>query len=161
MKWMDRKAALEMGDKEVSINCWAHSRRNVLERICSTAVPTCFPQELTLKKKRSIYNIFQLLVEKPLQMFQTLLLLQFTVCTLGPRQELLNKPCSTTDTEWPLSKIKAMIRGRAACTHFNILYCSGTEDQFSLAREFAILGFCWSHSCHIGKTGLHFILSFR
>lgn len=52
-----------------------------------------------------------------------------------------------------------MISGRAAFTHFNILYCSGTEDQFSSAQEFATRGFCWSHSCHIGKTGPHFILS--
>lgn len=53
--------------------------------------------------------------------------------TVGACQELLNKPWSTTDTEQPLSNIKVVISGRAACTHINILYCSGTEDQFSSA----------------------------
>lgn len=159
LKWMDRNAALEMGDKEVSIMCWAHSGKNMLERNCSTAVPTWFPQEPTLKKKVYLQQFPAACGKATPEVSNTTAASVHCVHTVGPRQELLNKPWSTTDTEQPLSSIKVMISGRAACTHFNILYCSGTEDQFSSAGEFATLSFCWSHSCHIAKTGLHFILS--
>lgn len=151
---MDRNAALEMGDKEVSIMCWTHSRRKVLERICSTGF-----HKSPLWKKVYLQQFPAACGKATPDVFNTTVASVHCMHTLGPCQEHLNKPWSTTDTEEPLPSIKVMTSGRAASTHFNILYCSGTEDQFSSAWEFSTLGFCWSHSCHIGKTGLHFILS--
>lgn len=99
IKWMDRNAALEMGDKEVSIMCWAHSRRNVLERICSTAVPAWFPQEPTLKKKVYLQQFPAACGKASPEVSNTTAASVHCVHTVGPCQELLNKPWSTTDTE--------------------------------------------------------------
>lgn len=153
---MDGNAALEMGDKKVSLMCWAHSRRKVLERICSTAVPAWFPQEPTLKK-RSIYNNFQLLVEKPPQTFQTLLLLQFTVCTLWVhgRNTWINPGAQQTQSvqyqsydQWKSSfhTLQHFILLR----HWgSILFSTRIWHSRFLLEPFL----------HIGKTELHFILS--
>lgn len=51
------------------------------------------------EKKRPIYNNFQLLVEKPPQVSNTAVASVHCMHTVGPCQELLNKPWSTTDTE--------------------------------------------------------------
>lgn len=99
LEWLDRNAALEMGDKEVSIMCWAHSRRNMLERICSTAVPAWFPQEPTLKKKVYLQQFPAACGKASPEVSNTSAASVHCVHTVGPCQELLNKPWSTTDTE--------------------------------------------------------------
>lgn len=98
IKWMDRNAALEMGDNEVSVMCWVHRRRNMSERICSTAVPTWFPQEPILKKKIYLQQ-FPAACGKATPEVSNTAASVHCVHTVGPCQELLNKPWSTTDKE--------------------------------------------------------------
>lgn len=123
----------------------------------STAVPTCFPQELTLNSEQSsIYNSFEL----P-QMFQTSPLLQFAGCALWVHLWTTlqrNRHKSSLSAMLKLWSMEEKLPHTSPSDIAEVLRINYLQRRYFQLKVFAGAAV---RSTHIWTTWPHFILSPR